>query len=250
MCGLAGILKIRHSKFEITESLLKSMSDTMAHRGPDDQGVWICESKQIGFSHRRLSIIDLSTTAAQPMTESTNSLTIVFNGEIYNHIELREELFRRGHREWKTDHSDTEVILKSFLEWGIDCVHKFRGMFSFAIWDHRTHELWLVRDRIGIKPMYYSLYKDRFSFGSEIKSLHAEPERQKSVNQASMFHYLTFLVAPAPETMFEDIKKLPAGHWLKINSRGSIQINEYWSPLTSVSPLRNITEVEAVDFSS
>src|SRR6476646_1391131 len=128
------------------------MRDTMAHRGPDGVGQWISPDCQVGLAHRRLSIIDLSATANQPMSNEDGSIWIVFNGEIYNHAEIRAELERSGGHDWRTDHSDTEVIIHAYEEWGIDCLNRFRGMFGIAVWDSRDRVLWLIRDRIGIKP--------------------------------------------------------------------------------------------------
>ena len=135
------------------------MRDTMVHRGPDGDGLWISDDGRVGFGHRRLSIIDLSDAAAQPMANEDSSLRVVFNGEIYNHGEIRAELERIGRHTWKTDHSDTEVILHAFEEWGIDCIKRFRGMFAIALWDSKKKELWLIRDRIGVKPLYYAIHQ-------------------------------------------------------------------------------------------
>ncbi|PYV27562.1 MAG: asparagine synthetase B, partial [Acidobacteria bacterium] len=133
------------------------MRDVMDHRGPDGVGLWISPDGRVGLGHRRLAIIDLSEAAAQPMSNEDGSLWIAFNGEIYNHAEIRSELEARGSHQWKTDHSDTEVILHAFEQWGIDCLAKFRGMFTIALWDSNRRELWLIRDRIGVKPLYYSI---------------------------------------------------------------------------------------------
>src|SRR5680860_901008 len=154
MCGIVGIFNFNNED-KVNENLLVKMRDIMIHRGPDDFGLWISKDEKVGLAHRRLSIIDTSSKASQPMSNEDNSIFIVFNGEIYNHSEIRPELERLGHR-FKTDHSDTEVIVHAFEEWGIDCIQKFRGMFAFAIWDDNKKELYLVRDRIGIKPVYYT----------------------------------------------------------------------------------------------
>src|SRR6267154_1191674 len=154
MCGISGVLAFKNSNFQVTAEYLVRMREMMVHRGPDGAGLWISPDRRVGLAHRRLSIIDLSDAAAQPMSNEDGSLQIVFNGEIYNHAEIRCELEKRGQRRWKTDHSDTEVILYAFEEWGIDCLQKFRGMFAIALWDQRAARLWLIRDRIGIKPHY------------------------------------------------------------------------------------------------
>ena len=154
MCGIVGALVFGNADARLSESMLIRMRDAMPHRGPDGHGVWISPDQMVGLGHRRLSIIDLSEAAAQPMANADGSLRVVFNGEIYNHAEIRAELERTGKYRWQTDHSDTEVILHAFAEWGIACIERFRGMFAFALWDESRGELWLVRDRIGIKPLY------------------------------------------------------------------------------------------------
>src|SRR4030042_632072 len=173
MCGIVGIYSF--SGKPIDENLLVNMRDSMIHRGPDGSGLWISEDRKVGFGHRRLSIIDLSEKAAQPMGNEDGSLWISFNGEIYNHAEIRLELERVGDHRWKTDHSDTEVILHAFEEWGIQCLEKFRGMFAIALWDQNSQQLWLIRDRMGVKPLYYSIHHGRISFASEIKALWMDP---------------------------------------------------------------------------
>ena len=183
------------------------MRDVMV-QGPDDFGLWVSRDGFTGFAHRRLSIIDLSKNASQPMSNEDESIWIVCNGEIYNHAEIRKVLEAEGHR-FKTDHSDTEVIIHSFEQWGIECVKKFRGMFAFAIWDCNTRELWLVRDRIGVKPLYFTDTGKRFIFASEVKSILADPVIERKVNEEALYHYLSFLTTPAPNTMFAGINKLP-----------------------------------------
>ncbi|KAA0237824.1 MAG: asparagine synthetase B, partial [Armatimonadetes bacterium] len=158
MCGIVGAISFEGSGFEITSSYIERMRDAMAHRGPDGAGTWISPDRTVGLGHRRLKIIDLSEQAAQPMSNLDGALWITFNGEIYNHAEIRKELQALGHREWKTDHSDTEVILRAYEQWGIECIQKFKGMFAFGLWDGRSRDLWLVRDRMGIKPLYYSCH--------------------------------------------------------------------------------------------
>src|ERR1700759_4429365 len=135
MCGISGVLEFKNSNFEVTAEYLTGMRDTMAHHGPDGAGLWISPNRRVGLAHRRLSIIDLSDAASQPMSNGDGSLQIVFNGEIYNHAEIRRELEGLGRRNWKTNPSDTEVILQAFEEWGIVCLQRFRGMFAIALWD-------------------------------------------------------------------------------------------------------------------
>src|SRR5713226_2546254 len=164
---------------------------------------------------RRLAIIDLSDAAMQPMPNEDGSVRVVFNGEIYNHAEIRVELEHLGHR-FRTDHSDTEVIVHGFEEWGIDVVQRLRGMFAIGIWDEGQQALWLVRDRIGIKPLYWSMHHGRLSFASEIKALLLDPAQERSVDEEALYHYLSFLTTPAPMTLFRGIRKLAGGTWLRV----------------------------------
>src|SRR6202000_2863568 len=185
-------------------------------------------SAKVGLGHRRLSIIDLSTCASQPMSNEDGSLWVVFNGEIYNHAEIRRELELLGGHTWKTDHSDTEMILHAFEQWGIEAIHRFRGMFAIALYDTRKQELWLIRDRIGIKPLYYSVHHGRITFASEIKALLKDPEQPRNVNEEGLFNYLSFLTTPAPQTLFAGIKKLNNGTWMRVDRHGSITTRKYW----------------------
>ena len=247
MCGIVGAFNFKDSKTTITEPYIASMRDTMVHRGPDGCGVWISPDNNLGFGHRRLSIIDLSECASQPMTNQDGSIIMIFNGEIYNHADIRNELECTGKYTWKTDHSDSEVIIHAFEEWGIDCIHKFRGMFAIALWDSKQNELWLVRDRIGIKPLYFSIHDNRIVFGSEIKALLKDPEQKKTVNEEAFFHYLSFLTVPAPNTLFEGIMKIPPATWMKIKSDGSIEEKKYWDCLDNHKVLNGVNEKEITE---
>src|SRR3990167_4041089 len=215
MCGLTGQLIFDGNARTLQPSLLQAMTDTMKHRGPDGEGIWIAEDGKVGFGFRRLSIVDRSTSADQPM--SSGSVHLVFNGEIYNHLDIRKEL---SHYPWKTDHSDTEALLHAYEEWGIDFVNKLRGMFAIAIWDARTKELWLIRDRIGIKPLYYSVHSDYIHFASEIKALLQNPEQKRAVHEEALYHYLSFSMTPARQTLFDCIQKLSPGTWLRERATG------------------------------
>ncbi len=169
MCGIAGIYHYG-TDAPVNEDVLRAMQDVMRHRGPDGDGLWCSPDRRVGLAHRRLSIIDLSTAANQPMANEDGTLWIVFNGEIYNHAAIRATLEQRGGHTWSTDHADTEVILHAFEEWGIEGLHRLRGMFAIALWDARARALWLIRDRIGIKPLYYTIREGRVAFASEIKA--------------------------------------------------------------------------------
>ncbi|MDH5763418.1 MAG: asparagine synthase (glutamine-hydrolyzing) [Nitrospinota bacterium] len=244
MCGIVGALSLTNSSFKITERYVTAMRDTMIHRGPDGCGTWISDDKEVGFGHRRLSIIDLSEAAAQPMCNADRSLWLTFNGEIYNHAEIRSELVKDGFNQWKTDHSDTEVILHAYERWGIEAIHKFRGMFAFGLWDNRNKELYLARDRIGIKPLYYSIHHGRLTFASEIKALLEDPEQPRAVCEEALYHYLSFLTTPGPQTLFEGIHKLAPGTWLRIKSNGTVKEYKYWDVLDHTQPLTNVSEEE------
>jgi asparagine synthase (glutamine-hydrolysing) len=247
MCGIVGALSFKKSKFDITESYIVDMRDTMSHRGPDGVGAWVSANGKIGLGHRRLSIIDLSESANQPMSNEDESLSIVFNGEIYNHADVRIELESIGGFVWKTDHSDTEVILHAFKQWGIKCIDKFRGMFAFAIWDAKKKELWLCRDRLGVKPLYYSINDERIIFASEIKALLKDPGQKKEINEESFYNYLSFLTVPAPNTLFEGIYKLPSATWMRIDFDGNIQEEKYWDVFDNTISLSNNTEEQIAD---
>ena len=242
MCGIVGALVFDQASFRVTESYIARMRDVMTHRGPDGAGVWIAPDRRVGLGHRRLSIIDLSEAATQPMSNEDETVWVSFNGEIYNHAEIRQELERLGGHRWKTDHSDTEVILHAFEEWGIECLQKFRGMFAIALWDARAGELWLVRDRIGIKPLYYSIHHGRITFASEIKALLQDADQPRSVHEEAFFHYLSFLTTPAPQTLFEGIRKLPGGTWLRIREDGTIREHRYWDVWDHARPLNGLSE--------
>lgn len=244
MCGIVGALAFRNSSFVVTAPYIERMRDAVAHRGPDGAGTWVAPDRRVGLGHRRLSIIDLSDAAAQPMTNADGTLWVSFNGEIYNHAEIRAELERTGRYRWRTDHSDTEVILHAFAEWGIDCLQRFRGMFGIALWDARSRELWLIRDRIGVKPVYYSVHHGRITFASEIKALLQDPQQARAVDREGLFHYLSFLTTPAPMTLFDGIRKLPGGTWLRVHEDGRIVESRYWEVWDHTRPLAGASEEE------
>ena len=245
MCGIVGAMIFDQSDYLISPEYINRMRDTMVNRGPDQCNHWISKNKKIGFGHRRLSIIDLSDSAMQPMASQDGTLVISFNGEIYNHAEIREELNNKGKYKWQTSHSDTEVILNAFSEWGIECVNKFRGMFAFAILDKSSETLWLARDRMGIKPLYYSLHNHRLVFASEIKALLNDPDQQRELDESSLFHYLSFLTAPAPHTLFKGIKKIPNATWMKFSRKGDYSEVKYWDALNNTrDDITDINEEE------
>ena len=247
MCGIVGTYAFAENSPPVDRDLMVKMRDTMTHRGPDGAGLWISDDKRIGLGFRRLAIIDLSEEAMQPMCNEDESLWVVFNGEIYNHEEIRVELEKLGGHQWRTDHSDTEVVLHAFEQWGIDCLEKFRGMFSFALWDARKQELWLVRDRIGIKPLYFGIQNGRITFASEIKALLQDPSQKRIVHEEAFYHYLSFLTTPAPQTLFDGIKKLPGGTWLRVAKNGQIDERRYWDVWDHTKPLVGVPEAEIAE---
>jgi len=220
MCGISGIFHFDKERV-VDPLIIKQMTDVISHRGPDDEGFYI--SDNIGLGHRRLSIIDLNT-GGQPMFNDDKSLVLVFNGEIYNYIELRDELKTYGHH--FSTRSDSEVILKAYEQWGPDCQNKFNGMWAFAIWDQALHRLFISRDRIGEKPLYYSEYDRSFVFGSEIKAItkYGMPQTPR-LDLVEL--YLTLSFIPAPYTFFENIYQLMPGKYLLIDQHG-IKLKTYW----------------------
>ncbi|MFN0118238.1 MAG: asparagine synthase (glutamine-hydrolyzing) [Elusimicrobiota bacterium] len=241
MCGILGLFRTQGASSAFNPPLIEKMRDTMSHRGPDASGLYISENQEIAFAHRRLSIIDLSAEAVQPMSNQDGSLWIVFNGEIYNHAELRDELIKKG-RVFKTDHSDTEVIIKGYEEWGEGVVHRLRGMFAFAIWDKKKNQLWCARDRMGVKPFYYTFHKGVFIFASEIKAILEYPGIERKCNEKAFYDFLTFLVAPAPHTLFEGIFKLPCSMTLTVFPNGKTKQEKYWNPFMGTTSFPNKSE--------
>ena len=245
MCGLVGVLAF--NDFRVTPELIKRMNDTIIHRGPDGEGVWVSDKCNIGLGHRRLSIIDLSQTASQPMVSQDGNIQLVYNGEIYNHAEIRKELEQLGVGAWRTDHSDTEVVLKAYQQWGFDCLEKFRGMFAIALWDESKQLLWMVRDRLGIKPLYYTFHHNRITFGSEIKALLQDKEIERKVDEEAFFHYLSFLTTPSPMTLFRGIKKMEPGTWMTVSAKGDVRTQRYWDVWDNVDPMVNVPEEEVYE---
>src|SRR5690606_27170637 len=208
MCGIAGFYNISADKQQ-QASILRRMLSRIKHRGPDQSGVYL--SDKVGLGSVRLSIVDLSS-GTMPISNSDDSLWIVFNGEIFNHIELREELLSKGHI-FKT-HSDTEVIVHLYEEFGPDFIHKLNGQFSIAIWDKNKEELFMARDRVGIRPLYYTEQEETFIFASEIKSLLEFPGVKPKLSPRAISEYFTFWTSITPNTVFEDIFEVPPGTYM------------------------------------
>jgi asparagine synthase (glutamine-hydrolysing) len=211
MCGIAGIIYVEASR-PIEPGILRQIAATLAHRGPDAEGVWT--GPGVGLAHRRLSIIDL-TGGDQPLGNEDGSIQVVFNGEIYNYRELKRELEQKGHR-FRTN-SDTEVLVHLYEEVGDELVHRLRGMFAFALWDGRRQRLLLARDRVGLKPLYYYRDHEKLLFGSEIKAILAWPGVDRGIDAEALEDYLTFGMIPGERSIFRGIRKLPPGHVLSVS---------------------------------
>jgi asparagine synthase (glutamine-hydrolysing) len=221
MCGIAGKFNFDPSR-PVDRERVAAMTTVVSHRGPDADGFYFGDT--VGLGHRRLSIIDLST-GDQPLTNEDRTIWVVFNGEIYNFADVRQELEQFGHR-FRT-HTDTEVIVHAYEQWGDAAVERFRGMFAFALWDEPKRRLLLVRDRIGVKPLYYSINREGVTFGSEIKSLLEDPDVPRDWNPEAIDAYLTLCYIPAPRTIYHNIWKLPAGHLL-VAENGRTSVRRYW----------------------
>src|SRR5260370_3498689 len=221
MCGICGALDFKGRP--IDRNLIRRMSAAISRRGTDGWGSYV--SGEIGLGHRRLSIIDLDG-GAQPMSNEDGTLQVVFNGEIYNSLELREDLIRFGHV--FATRSDTEVIVHAYEQWGAGCVNKFNGMFSFALWDTRRNQLLLARGQLGVKPLYYVVVGGRLLFASEIKSLLQHQECPREVDIEALGALFTLRYVPSPDTLFKGIKKLPPAHILLAGPQG-FEIKRYWT---------------------
>jgi asparagine synthase (glutamine-hydrolysing) len=221
MCGICGVLRFDANRVE--REALAEMNQQIAHRGPDDAGFYV--QARVGLAMRRLSIVDLEN-GHQPISNEDGNVWMVFNGEIYNHQELRCDLENRGHR-YRT-RSDTETIVHLYEEYGRDCVQYLRGMFAFAIWDARSQKLFAARDRLGIKPFYYLHDGEKFVFGSEIKALLAYPGVHAVFNRSVLPEYLAFGYLSGDETFFKGIRKIPPGRTLELDISGNAEVREYW----------------------
>ena len=223
MCGIVGQLEpqggIDHLTFD-------RMRDTLAHRGPDDWGSYFDDTGTVALGHRRLAFLDLSEAGRQPMSTEDQRFWITFNGEIYNYLELKETLEDSGHR-FRTG-TDTEVILAGFQRWGIGVLHRLKGMFAFGLYDRRTGELLLVRDRFGIKPLYYHDDGQRLLFASELKAILASGRVARELDKSSVWDYFAYRYVPSPKTIWKGINKLPPAHYLLRRRDGSSELREYW----------------------
>lgn len=239
-------MQLGSGKGDANDSLIKAMTDTLAHRGPSDHGIWTQNGLALG--HRRLSVIDLSDAGHQPMTNEDGTVVIVFNGEIYNFRELKEKykLVERGHV-FKSK-TDTEVLVHLFEEIGLDMISELNGMFSFAIWDGRNGRLHLARDRYGIKPLFYQQDEDHFRFGSEIKAIIADERFERKVSMQALHDFMTFNYVPGTQTAFEGVYKVQPGHFMTVCGDGTVEHTRYWDLDFTVD--EKMTEQEAVEGAS
>ena len=225
MCGIVGFSSTR--QFQLLKESLSEATSCLSHRGPDDSGLFFDEIYGVGLGHRRLSVIDLSDAGRQPMSSDDGTVHIVYNGEVYNFREIREVLEKKGHGFKST--TDTEIILKAYIQWGIECLQRFVGMFSLAIWDSRKQELYLARDRLGIKPLFYSFRDGNLLFASELKALMALKSFKRDIDPDSIPLFLHYQYVPAPKTIFRDTFKLLPGHYLVFNEK-HLNSDRYWAP--------------------
>jgi asparagine synthase (glutamine-hydrolysing) len=230
VCGICGILGFSDG-FAADLSLATRMRDTLVHRGPDDAGAWHSPNDRVAFGTRRLSIVDLSPAGHQPMSNEDGTVWITYNGEIYNHEMLRKELEERGHR--YRSRTDTETIIHLYEEEGPACVERLQGMFAFGIWDERRGELFVARDRLGIKPLYYAQPAGGFLFGSEIKAILEHPSVKADLDEEAFDHYLTFACTQAPMTLFSGVRKLAPAERMIVSRDGAIRREIYWSPFSA-----------------
>jgi len=222
MCGIAGTFYFNGAS--ASTELIQHMTDVIAHRGPDGEGCYV--NGPIGLGHRRLAIIDLSPAGQQPLANEEATVWVTFNGEIYNFVEIRYELEKRGHRFRSA--TDTEVIVHAYEEWGTDCLKYFNGMFAFGLWDAQQRRLWLARDRLGVKPLFYSHSPQGILFGSEIKAILCDRNLKRAINYEALAYYLALNYTPAPHTLFANIRQVLPGHYLIVDETGHVEDVEYW----------------------
>ena len=244
MCGIAGVINLNNE--EVHQEDLKRMTDVIAHRGPDGKGHWM--ENNIGIGHRRLAIIDPSPAGHQPMISGDHRYVLSYNGEIYNYKEIRFDLESEG--VWFSSQTDSEVVLYALIRWGVKALLKFNGMFALALWDRKSRELLLARDRYGIKPVYYAQQGHTFSFASEQKAITSMPRFKRKLNKAALLEYFTFQNIFTDQTLLCDINLLPAGHYLKLNTHnGQQQLTQYWDyyfsePSQAVNKRDHIEELD------
>jgi asparagine synthase (glutamine-hydrolysing) len=246
MCGVAGFYDTKKLIKTDHFNVLQKLEEALKHRGPDGYGYWLATDATLGLIHRRLSIQDTSFRARQPFLSSDQSIILSFNGEIYNHPELSKH-FKNDGRIYQSE-SDTETIIHAYQKWGIECLSKLNGMFAFALADQNSGDLFLARDRFGIKPMYFSIQGGVLSFASEIKALWTLPFVEKKIVPELISHYLSLMITPAPLTLFEGIYKLPAGWYAKYSKMGQLTFHQWYDPIQILEqPYHERSEHDAID---
>lgn len=247
MCGIVGVLD---GNGAIEEKQLRAMADAIGHRGPDDEGYYLNKDNTVGLGHRRLSFLDLTAQGRQPLCNNLGTVWITFNGEIYNHLSLKAELIQMGYC-FKTT-TDTEVLLYAYEQWGVDMLQRLQGMWAFAIWDEDKQTLFAARDRFGIKPFYYGEQKGLFVFASELKAIVALNNYPLSLNISAFADYFNYRYVPPPNTIWNEVKKLPAAHYL-LKHADTVTVHEYWSLKSysaKVNPIELVEEIDHILFES
>jgi asparagine synthase (glutamine-hydrolysing) len=240
VCGVVGVWR----PSGVDEAELRAMNDRLAHRGPDDAGIQLVDAR-VGFGHRRLSIVDLSAAGHQPMCNEDGTVWVTYNGEVYNQASLRPQLERAGHT--FRSHSDTEVIVHAYEEWGDECVRRLDGMFAFAIWDGRRRRLLLARDRLGIKPLYWYAADGVFAFASELKALAGMTGARLPLDETALYDFLTYLYVPTPKTPYTTVRKLPPAHTMVVTDAGPDEPRSYWDvDFSTITVRREVDAIEGV----
>jgi len=243
MCGIVGQVNIAE---HINEKVFNSMRDTLQHRGPDGAGTEFLRDGKVALGHRRLSIIDLSEAGKQPMSNEDGSVWVTFNGEIYNFQVIRAELEKKGHH-FKS-HTDTEILVHGYEEWGTELLHRIKGMYAFAIWDDQRKKLFIARDRFGIKPVYYFYDQSRFIFASEIKGIIADNSVSRELDYSAVLDFLVYRFIPSPKSIWKNIKKLPPAHFLEFSVQdNTLNIEKYWDISTAQNKVEEKEIVEKTD---
>lgn len=231
MCGIAGLASVKLGQTALSRAL-DQMISAIGHRGPDDRGTHVATTEaagRVGIGNTRLAILDPSSAGRQPFRDEETGACLVFNGEIYNHLDLRRELGNSVER-WHSG-SDTETVLRAYQVWGEDCLHRLRGMFAFALWNPSSGELWCARDRLGIKPFYYHQAGGTVAFASEVRALLASDLVPRTLDRTGLAGFVRFGVVPEPRTLVEGVRSLPAGSWLRVRNGRVVQQRSYWEPV-------------------
>ncbi|MCZ7559480.1 MAG: hypothetical protein M5U30_04990 [Burkholderiaceae bacterium] len=254
MCGIAGIYRFGHGTTDLSlQEAVDFMTDTLGHRGPDSRGTWVDPAAGVAIGHRRLAIRDLSPTGHQPMVSSCGRFVIAYNGEVYSHLEIARDLAQYGRHPRGT--SDTAVIVEACAEWGVErTVQRLIGMFAIALFDRERRELILIRDRLGIKPLYWGLFDGIFLFGSELKALRAAPGWRPRIDRNAMSAFMRHNYIPAPHSIYQGVSKLEPGCLLRIGPGGAVTHSRFWDLRTIVergiaspSRARDEEQIEQLD---